>query len=213
MTPLLTTAYWPNLHYFYYLLNSDTIVIEQHEHYQKQSFRNRTHLLTANGVIDLSVPVKKNKIKEFTADIEISYTENWQNKHWRAITSAYSNSPYFEYFEDEIYFFYQSPFKKLLDFNTQQLLLLFKLLKLKKEIQFTRDFVKQPANYYDAREIIHPKKTYSVDTNVVNLLSVPYYQTFGAKFPFQPNLSVLDLLFNTGMGAVEYLKAENFNAG
>src|SRR5687767_12751081 len=102
MKALLSTAYWPNLEYFYRLLNSGATVIEQFENYQKQSYRNRMWILSANGVLELSVPIEHRATKELTKDIHISYREKWQHRHWRAITSAYRNSPYFEFFEDRI---------------------------------------------------------------------------------------------------------------
>lgn len=209
MNVLLSTAYWPNLHYFFYLLNAETITIESFENYQKQSFRNRTQLLTANGKLDLSIPIKNLSPKQFITEVEISYQENWQINHWRAITSAYKNSPYFEFFEDEINYFYSKPFKFLMDYNLEQLKLIFKLLKLKKEIALTASFEKEPTDQLDLRNSIHPKIEFTEDLNVTQLLKTPYYQTFEAKFDFHPNLSILDLLFNKGLETHEYLKKNN----
>ncbi len=205
MNVLLSTAYWPNLHYFYYVLNSDKIVIENFENYHKQSFRNRTQILSANGKLDLSIPVKKLNTKELIKDVEISYAENWQNNHWRAITSAYKNSPYFEFFEEEINYFYSKEFKFLMELNTEQLELILKLLKLKKEIAFTSAFEKETTALTDLRNSIHPKINFTDDGKVSPILNTAYYQTFESKFPFHPNLSILDLLFNKGLVAVEYL--------
>lgn len=205
MNVLTSSAYWPNLHYFYYVLNSDKFVIENFENYHKQSFRNRTQILSANGRLDLSIPVKKLNTKELVKDVEISYTENWQTNHWRAITSAYKNSPYFEFFEEEIHYFYTAEFKYLIELNTEQLKLVLKLLKIKKEISFTSEFEKEPNNFIDLRNSIHPKINFAEDKLVVSKLTVPYYQTFENKFPFHPNLSILDLLFNKGLEAVAYL--------
>ncbi|MGZ4098932.1 MAG: WbqC family protein, partial [Bacteroidia bacterium] len=134
MDVLLSTAYWPNLHYFYYVLNADKVRIEKQEHYQKQSFRNRMQLLSANGILDLSIPVKKNNDNGLIPGIEISYKEPWQIKHWRAITSAYNNSPYFEYFEDDLKGFYEHEYQYLFDYNMQQLKTILRILKTKKEI-------------------------------------------------------------------------------
>lgn len=205
MIPLLETAYWPNLHYFYYILNYDKITIEQYESYHKQSFRNRTQILTANGKLDLSIPVKKNEAPGITKDVEISYAENWQIKHWRAITSAYKNSPYFDFFEEEILHFYETRTQLLLDYNQAQLRLILKLLKLKKEIVLTEEFIKLPETHLDLRNKIHPKLDFKTDEQVNNLLQNSYYQTFENKFTFHPNLSILDLLFNKGLQSVEYL--------
>ena len=209
MNPLLSTAYWPNLHYFYYLINSDSITIESFENYHKQSYRNRTQILTANGKLNLSIPIKNLNTKELIKDIEIAYQENWQINHWRAITSAYKNSPYFEFFEDEINYFYSIPFKHLMEFNLEQLKLILKLLKLKKEISFTTEFEKEPIKLLDLRNTIHPKIDFTQDENVSNVLKIPYYQTFESKFNFEPNLSILDLLFNKGLETVDYLKMNN----
>jgi hypothetical protein len=206
MKALLSTAYWPNLHYFYYILNSENIVIESYENYHKQSYRNRTQILTANGKLDLSIPVKKLNTKELIRDVEIFYTENWQINHWRAITSAYKNSPYFEFFEKEIHYFYSKEFKFLIDYNTEQLKLILKLLKVKKDISFTTTFEKEPSNFIDLRNNIHPKIEFTEDIIVAEKLKQHYYQTFESKFPFHPNLSILDLLFNKGLETVDYLK-------
>ncbi|MBA2612991.1 MAG: WbqC family protein [Bacteroidetes bacterium] len=205
MKVLLSTAYWPNLHYFYYILNSERITIESYENYQKQSYRNRTQILTANGKLDLSIPIKKINIKELIKDVEISYNENWQINHWRALTSAYKNSPYFEFFEEEINYFYTKEFKFLMDYNSEQLKLVLKLLKLKKDLSFTTVFEKEPADCLDFRNNIHPKIEFTKDTVVASKLTSPYYQTFESKFSFEPNLSILDLLFNKGLETVEYL--------
>ena len=201
---LLTSAYWPNLHYFYYVLKSNPILIEQYDHYQKQSFRNRTSILSANGVLDLSIPVSKTSKKEYTKDIIISYKENWQIKHWRAITSAYKNSPYFEFFESDIKESYFKKYDLLMEYNTQQLLFVLRALRINKEILFTQAFEKEPLDKLDVREIIHPKNDFREDKIVEKLLMYPYYQTFSIKFGFAPNLSILDLVFNTGLNAVGY---------
>ncbi len=205
MRALLSTAYWPNQHYFYYVLHSESVEIEQFEHYGKQSYRNRTTILAANGALDLSIPVRHRETKELTKDIEISYQELWQLKHWRAITSAYRNAPYFEYFESEIGDFYKhKKYNLLLDYNLAQLQCLLKILKQKKTIQLTSEYLKINGET-DLREKIHPKKKFNKDSTV-DFLNIPYYQTFSEKHFFHPNLSTLDLIFNKGLFALEYLK-------
>lgn len=205
MDVLLNTAYWPNLHYFYYVFNSNTVTIEAQEHYQKQSFRNRMRILSANGPLDLVIPVKKNGDKQIVSTAEISYVEHWQTKHWRAITSAYRNSPYFEFFEDEIKAFYSLKHDLLLEYNTAQLTAILKILKLKKDISFTTKFEKEALNKIDLREKIHPKKE---SNELTAMLGKPYYQTFGDKFGFTPNLSILDLVLNEGLQTLNYFPKE-----
>jgi hypothetical protein len=204
MSILLSTAYWPSQEYFFYLLNSDKVEIEKCENYQRQSYRNRTKILTTNGPLELSIPVKKGESEKITA-IEISYSEKWQSIHWGAITSAYKNSPYFEFFEEKVSVFYKNEFEDLFSFNQEQIKCVLNILRIKKEISFTNEFQKIVEGKADLREMIHPKKEIS-DEKIREKLKSPYRQVFAEKFAFVPNLSILDLLFCKGLGTIDYLK-------
>ena len=207
MNVLLVTSYWPNLHYFFYVLNASIINIEQFDNYSKQSYRNRTQILSANGVLNLSIPIKKNKSEKVVNAIEISYKEDWQKNHWRAITSAYKNSPYFDFFEEDLKVFYSNKYNLLIDYNLDQLKFIIKVLKQKKNIQLTKQYESNPESVIDLRTIIHPKQSYLSDKLVANKLDQSYYQTFENKISFTPNLSILDLLFNKGLQTIDYLKS------
>ena len=207
MNVLLVTSYWPNLHYFFYVLNASIINIEQFDNYSKQSYRNRTQILSANGVLNLSIPIKKNKSEKVLNSIEISYKEDWQKNHWRAITSAYKNSPYFDFFEEDLKVFYSNKYNLLIDYNTDQLKFIVKVLKQKKNIQLTKQYESNPESVIDLRTIIHPKQSYLSDKLLANKLDQSYYQTFENKISFTPNLSILDLLFNKGLHTIDYLKS------
>lgn len=207
MNVLLVTSYWPNLHYFFYVLNASIINIEQFDNYSKQSYRNRTQILSANGVLNLSIPIKKNKSEKVVNAIEISYKEDWQKNHWRAITSAYKNSPYFDFFEEDLKVFYSNKYNLLIDYNLDQLKFIIKVLKQKKNIQLTKQYESNPESVIDLRTIIHPKQSYLSDKLVANKLDQSYYQTFENKISFTPNLSILDLLFNKGLHTIDYLKS------
>ena len=207
MNVLLVTSYWPNLHYFFYVLNASIINIEQFDNYSKQSYRNRTQILSANGILNLSIPIKKNKSEKVVNAIEISYKEDWQKNHWRAITSAYKNSPYFDFFEDDLKVFYSNKYNLLIDYNIDQLKFIIKVLKQKKNIQLTKQYESNPDSVIDLRTIIHPKQSYLSDKLVANKLDQSYYQTFENKISFTPNLSILDLLFNKGLHTIDYLKS------
>ena len=206
MKALLNSAHWPNLHYLYYLLNSEQVTIDDLGHYQKQSYRNRFQILSANGPLDMQVPIKHKPAKQTMQEVEINYKERWQARHWGAITSAYRNSPYFEFFEEEISWFYTNKTANLAELNALQLKFILKALRIKKEIVYTSAYVEQTQDL-DLREQIHPKIDFNSDGRVAPVLNKTYYQTFGEKFAFVPNLSALDLLFNTGLEATAYLKA------
>lgn len=203
MNTILGSAYWPNIQYLYYLLNADSVCIDLYEHFRKQSYRNRTRILAANGELSLTIPVKKWADHAPVKDIEISYAEDWQKQHWRSIVSAYKNSPYFDFLEDELRVFYENEFKLLHEYNSAQLKWIIKAFRIKKDIHYSKEYV-QAVSELDLREQIHPKKEVS-DKKLKDLLEKPYYQTFSEKMGFVPNLSVLDLIFNEGIRSYQYL--------
>jgi hypothetical protein len=197
-TVTLSTAYLPPIEYFKKIKDTGNVYIEKHEHYLKQSYRNRCNIFAANGVLSLSIPVINTHDKEVVTDTKISYAEKWQQQHWRTIESAYRNSPYFIYYADTLKPFYQKKYTFLFDFNTELLQLLINNFKLNAELKFTETFNKSNS-LEDYRYSIHPKNEI-VATDFKN-----YSQLFNDKFPFAPNLSGIDLLFNVGPYAKDYL--------
>ena len=126
-------------------------------------------------------------------------SERWQAKHWQAIVSAYRTSPYFIYFENELKQFYSNRFDLLLEFNTALLKILFEILKIKKEINYTQSYYESSEGFLDLRNSIHPKIN-------SDFRMKQYPQVFDLKFGFTPNLSILDLIFNVGLNSMEHLK-------
>jgi len=199
---LFSTAYLPPLAYVMEMMASQQpIFIEQHEHYGKQTYRNRCHLMGANGVFALSIPVmKKSNSKTCIKDLRIKYDENWQNNHWRSITSAYLSSPFFMYYKSDLEQFYLKKYDFLLDFNLE--IMDYVLSKMNLEISYLLSDHFTPLHTVedDFRQSIHPKKTW-VKQDVIK----PYKQVFAEKFDFHPNLSILDLLCNEGQNSENYL--------
>ena len=195
---LFSTAYFPCISYMERFLADDDPLIEIHETYHKQTYRNRCRVMTANGVESLSVPiVKVNGNHTMTKDVIISEKEHWQQIHRRCLESAYKASPYFDHYYDYLKPIFETRFERLIDLNDAALKTILKILKVQKEIVHTTDYVKQVDN--DLREAFSPK-------NQPEPNGFPkYYQVFGTKFPFAPDLSVLDLLFNEGPDAITYL--------
>jgi len=198
---LISTAYLPPVNYFTIIAGADEVLVELHETYPKQTYRNRCEIYSANGKIPLIIPVHKpDGNHTMTKDILVSMHEKWQILHWRAIKTAYSNSPYFLYFQDELEHFFSEKTNNLLDFNTGLLETILELIGLKKKIGYTTDFVKEPENIKDYRWSINPKKPFD------DFPAKEYYQSFNEKHGFIPNLSIIDLLFNLGPEAGDYLR-------
>jgi hypothetical protein len=192
---LLSTAYLPNTYYLSQIIKHDNVILEKQEHFIKQTYRNRCEIATANGKLTLSIPLIKQAEKELISDKKISYAEDWQKQHWRAISSAYKNSPYFEFFEDEFKPFYENKYEFLFEYNTQLLQTILNILRIKKKIEFTENFEINPKNVIDLRSL-------SELTNTDTLLVKPHYQVFADKVGFMPNLSCLDALFNVGLKTI-----------
>ena len=196
---IFTTAYFPSISYIARFLKEDAPVIEVWETYHKQTYRNRCRVMTANGVESLSVPVVKvNGNHTMTKDMAISPIEPWQHIHSRCLESAYKAAPYFDHYYDYLRPIFEGHFERLIDLNNAALTAVLKMLKVKKEIVHTTDYIHEAEN--DLREAFSPKK--QIDARLVPT----YYQVFSEKFPFAADLSVLDLVFNLGPEAVRYLQ-------
>jgi hypothetical protein len=189
----LSTAYLAPVEYYKVLANVEPVYLEHCEFYEKQSYRNRCNIAAANGRMSLSIPVEKadtNKI--YTRDVRVSNHNDWQIQHWRSIESAYNSTPYFEYYKDDLFPFYEKKWIFLWDFNFEIQAKILDLLDLHPDIRFTEEYkIRLDDNILDLRTFIHPKKG-----NIIN--SMPYYQVFEQRFGFIPNLSIIDLLFNLG---------------
>ena len=193
---ILTSAYLGPVQYYTKFLEQKQVFIERYDSYHKQTYRNRCQILGANGPLVLTIPVIKNSgEKTLVKDVLIDYATPWQNNHWRSIFSAYNSSPFFEYFEPDFIPFYQKKWKFLFDFNMALHEVVAEILELEPNWQLTTDYVKEFEGE-DYRRAISPKQPFSVTDP--QFKPMPYSQTFGEKFGFVPNLSIIDLLFNSG---------------
>lgn len=195
---LFSTAYFPCISYMARFLQEPSPVIEVWDSYHKQTYRNRCRVMTANGVEILSVPViQVNGNHTMTKDMAISYKEHWQQVHRRCLESAYKAAPYFDHYHDCLKPIFETRFERLVDLNDATLKAVLKMLKAGKDIVHTTDYVHEAEN--DLREAFSPKR------QVENYSFPEYYQVFNTKFPFAPDLSILDLIFNEGPDAASNL--------
>jgi hypothetical protein len=201
---LLSTAYFAPIQYYSEFLRAEKVYIEQFENFIKQTYRNRCVIMGGNGPIQLIVPVVKGRgPKILIKDLQISYDTEWQRNHWRTIFSAYSSSPFFEYYKDDIYPFFETKHRFLLDFNLKIHEIICELLEYENNAVLTADFEKVPEGTVNLRERISPKIKTQSDND---FQTVKYTQVFSDKLGFVPNLSILDLLFNEGPNGYSVLE-------
>ena len=202
-TSLLSSAYCAPIQWFQKLNRYDDIVIEQHDNFLKQTFRNRCVIATANGTQTLTIPVEKSDgDKCLMRDIRISDHGNWRRLHWNALATAYGDSPFFDYYVDDLRPFYEQRFAFLLDFNMQMTAKLCELLDITPNISLSEEYVRDvDSGVDDFRDAIRPKHPMPD----ADFIPKPYYQVYAQRHGFIPNLSILDLLFNMGNEAVFYL--------
>ena len=207
-TALLQTTYFGPVQWYQKLKRYDHCVIEQYDSYQKQTYRNRCVIATANGLQALTVPVEVGGKKEEVREVRISDHNQWRRVHWNALQSAYSESPFFEYYADDIRPFFEKKYEFLIDFNEAIRQKMCELLDIEASVSYSSGFRVQDSGFRDHgsgfrdfREVIHAKHP----QDDPGFQPRSYWQVFQHRYGFQPNLSILDLLFCMGPEAVFYL--------
>jgi hypothetical protein len=205
MSVVLTELhYLPSIPYFQQLLRADKLLLDAHEHYHKQTYRNRALIVTTQGLQPLTVPVvdgaRAEKIR--TSEIEIDYRQNWMHRHFRTLQTAYGASPYFEYYAGYLQDIYAQKPARLWELNLAFLHLLLRCLPL----DFTTEYLAPTAPLapalLDRRDFLTPKSSL-LAPEPDSPSQRPYPQVFGTAFV--PGLSVLDLLFMQGPAAGQFL--------
>ena len=209
MKALLSTTYFGPLQWYQKLYRHEEVQIEQWESFLKQTYRNRCLIATTQGIQALTVPIERGT-SQLIRDIRISDHGNWRHLHWNAFVSAYGESPFFEYYQDDIRPFFENRWDYLFDFNEAIRCKMCELLDIQPKVTFSSTY-HHPADISltshllpltsDYREAINPKHPLP-DPDFVPKL---YYQVYQQKHGFLPNLSILDLLFNMGPEGIFYL--------
>jgi hypothetical protein len=198
MKALLSTTYFGPVQWFQKLNRYEEVEIEQWESFQKQTYRNRCLIATTQGVQALTVPVERGS-SPLIKDIRISDHGNWRHLHWNALMSAYGESPFFEYYQDDIRPFFEKRWEFLFDFNEEIRMKMCELLDIQPKVGYTNEFtVNKEIDYREAINPKHPQEDPDFEAK-------PYYQVYQQKHGFLANLSVLDLLFNMGPEGIFFL--------
>lgn len=190
---ILPSAYLPSVEYVARLLREEC-VIDLGEHYIKRSQRNRALILSANGVMPLSLHVENgNRPRQPMRDVRIDYSKRWQHQHWVSILSAYKSSPYFDHYAPELEPFYRRAWRYLVDYNMEYLQTLLRLLGATAQVSYSEQYIEAAPKDLDLRPKHNEGSTFVAE---------PYVQVFSDRMPFAANLSVIDLLMCEGPSAV-----------
>lgn len=215
MTALLSTTYFGPIQWYQKLYRYDKILIERHESFTKQTYRNRCVIATPNGQLSLSVPTKPcNQISPLSNEEQASHASsplisdhgNWRHVHWNALKSAYGESPFFEYYADDIFpFFEKKEWDNLFDYNLDICKTVCELLDISPDIALTDHYMTDEEvcdrGIADFRDVIRPKRP----QNDEEFIPRRYYQVYERRHGFLPNMSILDLLFNMGNESILWL--------
>ena len=190
---ILPIAYMPSVEYVARLLREECVV-DLGENYIKRSQRNRAQILSANGVMSLTVNVENaNRPRQRITDVRIDYSKRWQHQHWVSILSAYKSSPYFDHYAYLLEPFYKREWRYLVDYNMEYLSTLLRLLGVEDKINISEKYVAAREGDIDLRPKHNEGSTFVAE---------PYFQVFSDRMPFVANLSILDLLLCEGPQAV-----------
>ena len=204
MKALLSTTYFGPVQWYQKLVAYPEVLIECHDSYVKQTYRNRCLIASANGVQALTVPVTIEIPALGSQLIRVSDHGNWRHQHWQALTSAYGDSPFFQYYEDDLRPFFTERWELLHDYNEAIRSKMCELIDIQPHVSFTSEYQKT-GDFIDFRETIHPKHPQPD----ADFKARRYYQVYERRHGFLPNLSVLDLLFNMGPESIFYLLPDN----
>jgi WbqC-like protein family len=189
---LLSLGYLPPVNWFIAFAKQPTVRLEQHEHYTKGSYRNRCQIVAADGPQRLTVPLRKGKNQQQPIrEVRIAYDEPWQIKHWRAIVSAYSNSPFFEHYGERFQaYFLEKKYDLLWDWNYDLMMTTLGILRITNKVSLSENYKANPILFIDKRK--------EIEFQELENQSFRYPQVFEDRLGFIGNMSVLDLIFCAG---------------
>lgn len=196
---LIHPTYFPSISHYVAIVQAESVTFEMEDNFQKQTNRNRMYIYSPNGIQMLNIPIKHSKDKhQKYKDVRIENDFGWQKNHFKSLEAAYRTSPFFEYFEDDFRPLFEKKHEFLMDLNLEIFQLVNDSLGINIQPEKTTEFFHEVSDYIDFRPLVNGKK----DTTQLQ----EYTQVFNEKHGFINNLSILDLLFNEGRYAVDYLK-------
>mgnify|MGYP000914461811 FL=1 len=197
---LIYPTYFPSISHYIAMIDAQSVTFEVEDTFQKQTNRNRMYIYSPNGIQMLNIPVKHDSANSNFKDIKIDNQNNWQKNHFKSLEAAYKNSPFYEYFVDDLNPIFEKKHEFMLDLNFEIFERINDALGISIPFEKTTEYFHEVTDKTDFRYLVNGKK----DSTQIE----PYTQVFDNKHGFINNLSILDLLFNEGRYAVDYLKQQ-----
>ena len=222
---IVQSNYIPWRGYFDLIAACDIFVLYDDMQYTRRDWRNRNKIKTSAGLQWLTIPVKvKGKYNQKISDVEIQ-GERWQTDHWKTITYSYGKSVYFQEIQDLLGpIFLKSDFVYLSDFNLKLIKAICCYLGIKTKIVKSSDFIitgrksETLASICDqlgaktylsgptAKDYLEEKVFNNLSVNV-NWFSYSDYKVYNQLWgEFEPQVSIIDLLFNCGLKSRNFIK-------
>ncbi|AVR45943.1 hypothetical protein C7S20_12145 [Christiangramia fulva] len=205
---LVHPAYFGPISQWVAMVQAQKLVFENEDNYQKQTYRNRLYLYDSNGKLSLNIPIKHSSSlgldtngRQKYKEVQIENDFDWQKQHWRAFKTAYQTSPFFEFYEDDLYPLFHTEYKYLMDFNYDCMQFVADCLQIELNFDKTDEYILKPRKIIDLRSLINAKSDKEFGLSA-------YAQVFEEKHGFLEDLCVLDLLFNEGNNSLNYLKEQ-----
>ncbi|TXG39002.1 WbqC family protein [Seonamhaeicola maritimus] len=203
MNIIIHPTYFPNIAHFVAIIQAKEVMFEVDDNFVKQTYRNRAYIYGSNGKQTLNIPVVySQKHRQKYRDVKIFNEERWQDNHWKSLLSSYRTSPFFEFYEDELQPLFQQKTDYILDFNLKCFEIICDCLQLDLNVSKSVSYEKTIEDKVDFRHLVTAKKEQPLPFET-------YTQVFSNKHGFISNLSILDLLFNEGPNATNYLVSQS----
>jgi len=223
---ILQPSYIPWRGYFHQIQKADLFVFYDDVQYDKHGWRNRNRIKTPRERKWLTIPVNAHgNVTEgrLIKDIEICWDTAWNLSHWDQIKEAYHKAPYFRQYGTIIeQFFFQHPIL-LADFVIETTISLAQQLGIT-QTRFIRSselcvdgtktdrlvqlLTKVGASHYisgpSARDYLEEDKLHDAGISLEYMrYDYPEYEQLYP--PYEPSVSILDLLFMQGANAGTYI--------
>ncbi|AUC85001.1 hypothetical protein CW731_06730 [Polaribacter sp. ALD11] len=197
---LFIPTYFSPISQYSEITNAEELSFEMDDNFQKQSFRNRCYIFNTNGKQLLNIPVKHpiSSGRKKTKDTLVENATPWQDQHFKSLKTAYRNSPFFEFYVDDMAPIFEKEYRYLQDVNIDTFLFVSEALQINTHFDKTIAYSTEIEN----NDFRHLAEVKSQPKKLVD----KYIQMFDDKHGFIPNLSILDLLFMEGPNAISFLE-------